>query len=755
METNSDKIKVVLNPRHTFDFKICFQKKLTKKNGYLSSVSTLALAGCGGGGGEAENGSGASHNLPNKTVYDLTGDVVIDSMTQGSKWLFSDGTNYSYAVAGSPDGIQFSNADKISNVYKNSMQFVSDLTQVSLEYSGVSSTPLSAYSQGNEFVITMDGDGVGESFNGSPAGTLAKAGFPIVSWERPYATFAGDILLNYDSSLPYYYNESTKEGSLFNFVVVHELGHVFGLKHPHDDGDSGRPEFGAYGGLSKSLDNDFYTVMSYEFSHGGDTSSTKYDPSTFMVLDVLALQYLYGKNLATNSGDTVHKIDNVNSYRSLWDPSGNNTVDVSNSSTDWYVVLPYYVWSDLADEQTGYAVTYKNSTSTLPTDLVWLIGDFDNITAGSGDDTLIGNSFANTLVGGSGDDSIEGWEGDDKLFGGTGNDTFYFALGWGKDIVEDFNFEADTIVLLDEFLMPIDFGKVKVEVADNQTTFTLSENSKLVVKNFDYFVNQDVLNDDNLSSESENNKSTQDASSEQASNTTETESNDTLATADTLEMGTAIFGQLSSSADLDYYTFTAAQASTLQLAFDVPTSSSYNLYFIASVIDAAGNFYSSHQVGSDLSFSTALNSGGTYYVQIEDSSFYNGEQYSLTGSLSNGTSGRETEINDTIATADTLVSGGSIKGQLWWETDQDLYRVTTDGASTISVAFDAPTNSSYNNYFKVSLKDASGTVLSSQETGKDITFDTGVTNAGDYYIVVEDADFHVTEEYSISTSIIM
>ena len=303
--------------------------------------------------------------------------------------------------------------------------------------------------------------------------------------------------------------------------------------------------------------------------------------------------------------------------------------------------------------------------------------------------------------------------------------------------------------------MPIDFGKVKVEVADKHTTFTLSENSKLVVKNFDYFANQDVLNDDNLSSESENNKSTQDTSSEQASNTAETESNDTLATADTIEMGTAIFGQLSSSADLDYYTFTAAQASTLRLAFDVPTSSSYNSYFIASVIDAAGNILSSHQVGSDLAFSTALNSGGTYYVQIEDSSFYNGEQYSLTGSLSNGTSGRETEINDTIATADTLVSGGSIKGQLWWKTDQDLYRVTTDGASTISVAFDAPTNSSYNNYFKVSLQNASGTVLSSQKTGKDITFDTGVTNAGDHYIVVEDADWHSSQEYSISTSIIM
>ena len=177
-----------------------------------------------------------------------------------------------------------------------------------------------------------------------------------------------------------------------------------------------------------------------------------YDPSTFMVLDVLTLQCLYGKNLEHNSGDSTHLINNINAYRSIWDPSGNNTVDLSKSSSDWKVSLPFYVWSELSDEPTGLAYTYNNDNISVPSDLVWLIGDFDNVKGGAGNDTIVGNSLDNQLSGEKGSDSIEGWEGNDKLTGGDGKDTFYYAIGWGSDSIEDFDPKNDTIILLDEFL---------------------------------------------------------------------------------------------------------------------------------------------------------------------------------------------------------------------------------------------------------------------------------------------------------------
>ncbi|MDT8317030.1 MAG: Ig-like domain-containing protein, partial [bacterium] len=49
--------------------------------------------------------------------------------------------------------------------------------------------------------------------------------------------------------------------------------------------------------------------------------------------------------------------------------------------------------------------------------------NIENLTGGSGNDTLTGDSGINVLIGGSGDDTLEGLAGDDILTGGDGNDT--------------------------------------------------------------------------------------------------------------------------------------------------------------------------------------------------------------------------------------------------------------------------------------------------------------------------------------------
>ena len=51
-------------------------------------------------------------------------------------------------------------------------------------------------------------------------------------------------------------------------------------------------------------------------------------------------------------------------------------------------------------------------------------------------------------------------------------------------------------------------------------------------------------------------------------------------------------------------------------------------------------------------------------------------------------------------------------------------------AGTIAVDFDAPTDSSYTDYFTVSLMQSDGTILAAQETGKDISFSAGVDAQG-------------------------
>jgi Ca2+-binding RTX toxin-like protein len=80
------------------------------------------------------------------------------------------------------------------------------------------------------------------------------------------------------------------------------------------------------------------------------------------------------------------------------------------------------------------AITLKlgvNGAESTATGLSHGTGDkvknFENVTGGSGNDMLSGNTFANNLFGGDGDDVIEGGLGDDFMDGGTGNDTLSYA----------------------------------------------------------------------------------------------------------------------------------------------------------------------------------------------------------------------------------------------------------------------------------------------------------------------------------------
>jgi len=78
----------------------------------------------------------------------------------------------------------------------------------------------------------------------------------------------------------------------------------------------------------------------------------------------------------------------------------------------------------------------------------------ENVTAGSGNDTLIGSNSANRLDGGAGNDTIRGGgdadtiiggAGNDTLTGGGGRDTFVFRPGFGKDVITDFRIGVSAV----------------------------------------------------------------------------------------------------------------------------------------------------------------------------------------------------------------------------------------------------------------------------------------------------------------------
>ena len=68
------------------------------------------------------------------------------------------------------------------------------------------------------------------------------------------------------------------------------------------------------------------------------------------------------------------------------------------------------------------------------------IANIENVTGGSGNDTLVGDTLNNSINGGNGADRITGAAGNDVLNGGSGTDTFVFAKDFGHDAISGFDY---------------------------------------------------------------------------------------------------------------------------------------------------------------------------------------------------------------------------------------------------------------------------------------------------------------------------
>lgn len=215
-------------------------------------------------------------------------------------------------------------------------------------------------------------------------------------------------------------------GSYNALALLHELGHALGLKHPFD-GDIT---------LDGILDNRSYTIMSYtdawnniypsvEYVNGVQTTISYYvNPETPMVLDIAAIQYLYGANMTYRTGDDTYTFDPTQPFfKTIWDAGGSDSLSASNFSLPCTLDLTPGSYSSLRMPEasdTGGMITTYDGTDNLGIAYNCII---ENAIGGSGDDVLIGNSANNALTGNAGDDTLDG---------DTGIDTAIYAGAFGS-----------------------------------------------------------------------------------------------------------------------------------------------------------------------------------------------------------------------------------------------------------------------------------------------------------------------------------
>jgi len=222
----------------------------------------------------------------------------------------------------------------------------------------------------------------------------------------------------------------------------------------------------------------------------------------------------------------------------------------------------------------------------------------------------------------------------------------------------------------------------------------------------------------------------------------ESESNDTLESANAAALDVAMAGQVASPGDVDFYKVFAPDAGSLSVVFDVPTTSAYADYFQLGLYDAAGTQLGRFSTGADKTYTVGAPASGTYYVGVASDDYSAGPYSFIVSNAAGPTPAYEAESNDTPGSATALTPGDAMKGQLASNIDTDCFKLTVSGPGVITLAFDAPTRSKYTDYSQVSVTDAAGNLTTSHATGTDISFQAAVGAAGDYYISVDSPDYY-------------
>jgi serralysin len=267
---------------------------------------------------------------------------------------------------------------------------------------------------------------------------------------------AGDVW--YGNSSGWY--DAPKVGNYAYGTILHEIGHTLGLKHGHESKPEGSPI------MTAAHDSMEYSIMTYRSYVGAAGLSAENEiwgfAQTFMMVDIAALQHMYGADFSTNAGNTTYRwspatgetfIDGVGQgapganriFRTVWDGNGIDLYDFSNYTTNLSVDLRPGNWTKTSDQQLALLgpgqYAHGNIANALQVE-----GDarslIENARGGIGRDTIVGNTVGNVLAGGGGNDA---------LTGGAGKDIFLFDTrpnrSTNSDRIADFSVPGDTIRL--------------------------------------------------------------------------------------------------------------------------------------------------------------------------------------------------------------------------------------------------------------------------------------------------------------------
>lgn len=358
------------------------------------------------------------------TATKLTSIPSVDSLLNGYHWD-SNNVTFSYIAPG-------------TSVYSKTYQDLTLFNSIqgfSISQQRAATAILQTWSNVTNLTFTQVADG------GESAGTIRFSFSNSYDWVNsagmtylPSSTPAGgDVWINPKSNeiINGFWNGTLSnsifsQGSFGYFTLLHEIGHALGLKHPFDNSTNGGGSSIA-GTQYSGWDTKVYTAMSYtEVPNMPELLGFTYNPTTPMVLDIAAIQSIYGTNYNYNAGNTDYSFNDIFGqyyFQTIWDGGGSNSITYNGST------------SSNIDLRQGHGSKIGNAvyafTATDP-QAYW----FNNvwIAYGTKINSFVGIGTANLKIQCNDDsDNITCNSGTVEVYCGTGNDSI--ICGAGNDLI--------------------------------------------------------------------------------------------------------------------------------------------------------------------------------------------------------------------------------------------------------------------------------------------------------------------------------
>lgn len=221
--------------------------------------------------------------------------------------------------------------------------------------------------------------------------------------------------------------------------------------------------------------------------------------------------------------------------------------------------------------------------------------------------------------------------------------------------------------------------------------------------------------------------------------TMESETNNTLETADAVPVNEDIHASIGQEGDIDCFTFTLDGDAVVQPRFTFKPTDSSSKTYVLTLMDSSRRELLKVNIGGKEStkvIAPVALTAGTYTVRIENPRFIR-QDYTL-HLVSMAVDAAEKEPNDSAALATDLLIGSARTGVLTSDADVDYYKLTFAEQTTVTLKFSFAQSTSKNTAFVMTVEQNGKTQWTANIKGDSGGMEQQLQfPAGEYYIKVK------------------